>query len=118
MDAIPGSCAISAASTGGWSRSTVITSQLPVDRWHEVTGDPTYADGILDSVGDFANTKAAPAPAGEPAWSAECLCRSLVSTLDDLNVEAYALRFNVEGGVHSWTLHGRPNCAYNWQPRS
>ena len=29
-------------------RSTVITSQLPVDRWHEIIGDPTYADAILD----------------------------------------------------------------------
>jgi DNA replication protein DnaC len=29
-------------------RSTVITSQLPVDRWHEVVNDPTYADAILD----------------------------------------------------------------------
>ncbi len=30
------------------SRSTVITSQLPVARWHEIIGDPTYADAILD----------------------------------------------------------------------
>ena len=29
-------------------RSTIITSQLPVDKWHEVIGDPTYADAILD----------------------------------------------------------------------
>jgi DNA replication protein DnaC len=29
-------------------RSTVITSQLPVDKWHDVIGDPTYADAILD----------------------------------------------------------------------
>jgi DNA replication protein DnaC len=29
-------------------RSTVITSQLPVDRWHEIIRDPTYADAILD----------------------------------------------------------------------
>lgn len=29
-------------------RSTVITSQLPVDRWHEIIGDPTYADAIMD----------------------------------------------------------------------
>ena len=29
-------------------RSTVITSQLPIDRWHEIIGDPTYADAILD----------------------------------------------------------------------
>lgn len=29
-------------------RSTVLTSQLPVTRWHEQIGDPTLADGILD----------------------------------------------------------------------
>ena len=29
-------------------RSTLITSQLPVSRWHEIIGDPTYADAILD----------------------------------------------------------------------
>jgi len=28
--------------------STVITSQLPVDHWHEIIGDPTIADVILD----------------------------------------------------------------------
>ena len=29
-------------------RSTIVTSQLPVDRWHQVVNDPTYADAILD----------------------------------------------------------------------
>ena len=29
-------------------RSTIITSQLPVENWHQVIGDPTYADAILD----------------------------------------------------------------------
>lgn len=29
-------------------RSTLVTSQLPVDQWHEVIGDPTLADAILD----------------------------------------------------------------------
>lgn len=29
-------------------RSTVVTSQLPVSHWHEVVGDPTLADAILD----------------------------------------------------------------------
>lgn len=29
-------------------RSTLLTSQVPVDKWHEVIGDPTYADTILD----------------------------------------------------------------------
>jgi len=29
-------------------RSTVVTSQMPVSHWHEVVGDPTLADAILD----------------------------------------------------------------------
>lgn len=29
-------------------RSTILTSQLPVARWHEQIGDATMADGILD----------------------------------------------------------------------
>jgi len=29
-------------------RSTVVTSQLPVEKWHEWLGDPTLADAILD----------------------------------------------------------------------
>lgn len=29
-------------------RSTVLTSQLPVDKWHSQIGDPTIADSILD----------------------------------------------------------------------
>ena len=29
-------------------RSTILTSQRPVSRWHEQIGDPTLADGILD----------------------------------------------------------------------
>jgi DNA replication protein DnaC len=28
--------------------STVVTSQLPVNKWHEWIGDPTVADAILD----------------------------------------------------------------------
>src|ERR1700740_2598407 len=30
------------------ARSPLLTSQLPVSRWHEQIGDPTIADGILD----------------------------------------------------------------------
>ena len=30
------------------ARSTILTSQLPVARWHEQIGEPTSADGILD----------------------------------------------------------------------
>lgn len=28
--------------------STIVTSQVPVERWHDVIGDPTLADAILD----------------------------------------------------------------------
>jgi DNA replication protein DnaC len=28
--------------------STIITSQLPLDRWHDVIDEPTFADAILD----------------------------------------------------------------------
>ena len=29
-------------------RSTIIMSQLPIDKWHDAIGDPTLADAILD----------------------------------------------------------------------
>jgi DNA replication protein DnaC len=29
-------------------RSVVITTQVPVERWYEIIGDPTIADAILD----------------------------------------------------------------------
>lgn len=31
-------------------RSTIITSQFPVDKWHGLIGDPTYADAIMDRI--------------------------------------------------------------------
>jgi DNA replication protein DnaC len=30
--------------------STIITTQLPVEHWHQIIGDPTIADAILDRV--------------------------------------------------------------------
>ena len=30
------------------TRSTILTSQPPVTRWHDQIGDPTAADGILE----------------------------------------------------------------------
>jgi len=30
------------------SASTIITSQLPIEHWHEMIGDPTIADALLD----------------------------------------------------------------------
>jgi hypothetical protein len=34
--------------SGDRNCSMILTSQLPVSRWHEQIGDPTLADGILD----------------------------------------------------------------------
>lgn len=31
-------------------RTTIITSQLPVKKWHEVIGEKTLADAILDRI--------------------------------------------------------------------
>jgi len=30
------------------ARSTLATSQLPIEKWHGMIGDPTMADAILD----------------------------------------------------------------------
>jgi DNA replication protein DnaC len=32
------------------SRSTILATQLPLDHWHDVIGDPTIADAILDRI--------------------------------------------------------------------
>jgi hypothetical protein len=39
---------VAARSEDETRRSTIVTSQLPLSAWHEVVGDPTYADAILD----------------------------------------------------------------------
>ncbi|MGO9558756.1 MAG: IS21-like element helper ATPase IstB [Acidimicrobiales bacterium] len=36
-------------------RSTVVTSQLPIENWHEALGDPTIADAVLDRLLERAN---------------------------------------------------------------
>ena len=30
------------------NRSTLVTSQLPLDKWHAIIGDPSLADAIMD----------------------------------------------------------------------
>ena len=38
------------------TRSTLVTSQYPVDLWHERIGEPTLADAILDRLVHYAYT--------------------------------------------------------------
>jgi DNA replication protein DnaC len=33
-------------------RATLVTSQLPIEHWHDVIGDPTFGDAILDRLVD------------------------------------------------------------------
>ena len=45
------------------SRSTLVTSQLPLEKWHDILGDPTFADAILDRLvhnAHSSNSKAVP----------------------------------------------------------
>ena len=32
------------------SRGTIVVSQIPVDKWHQVIGHPTLADAICDRI--------------------------------------------------------------------
>ena len=32
------------------TRPTLVTSQLPIEKWHDLFGDPTFADAILDQL--------------------------------------------------------------------
>jgi DNA replication protein DnaC len=32
------------------ARSTIVTSQLPVESWHDYVADPTIADALLDRI--------------------------------------------------------------------
>lgn len=36
--------------------SVIITTQVPINRWHELIGDPTIADAIVDRVINKAHT--------------------------------------------------------------
>jgi DNA replication protein DnaC len=32
------------------SRSTILTSQFPVEAWHDLVGNPTLADAIMERI--------------------------------------------------------------------
>lgn len=63
-------------------RSTIITAQLPVSGWHQMIGEPTIADAILDRIihnahrielkGDSMRRKS-PNPALTPAENTEII---------------------------------------------
>jgi DNA replication protein DnaC len=46
------------------ARTTVITSQLPVEKWHDHLGDPTIADAVLDRVVHHAHRIKLKGPSG------------------------------------------------------
>ena len=54
------------------TRSMILTSQLPVARWHEQIGDPNVSDGILDRLVHNAHriAESARRGSGTPPWAA------------------------------------------------
>ena len=64
--------------------STLLTSQLPVSRWHDVVGEPTLADTILDRIAHDAqriDLKGARHRAhGPPLWTTGTSCNPLDQT--------------------------------------
>src|SRR5580704_1143393 len=60
--------------------STLITSQLPVEAWHEVIGEPTFADAILDRIVHNAYRLALEGPSMRKPEAAEA--EAAVSTND------------------------------------
>jgi DNA replication protein DnaC len=50
------------------SGSTLITSQLTVDKWHDVIGEPTFADAILDRLIHNAYRPRRPVDTQAPGW--------------------------------------------------
>ena len=32
------------------ARSTIVTSQFPIETWHEVVGSPTLADAVIERI--------------------------------------------------------------------
>ena len=43
-------------------RSTIVASQLPVDKWHAAISDPTLADAVMDRVCQAAHRVALKGP--------------------------------------------------------
>jgi DNA replication protein DnaC len=72
-------------------RSTIITAQLPVSAWHQMIGEPTIADAILDRIIHNAQEKAK----GKAGQIAEGLTRLDLVILDELGY----LPFSASGGA-------------------
>ena len=62
--------------------STLITSQLPVDSWHEVIGEPTFADAILDRLVHNAYRLALDGPSMRNPQTAR-VCRAVRRAADE-----------------------------------
>ena len=64
-------------------RSTIATSQLPIEEWHAVIGDPTLADAILDRLEVKAD--ATMLPEGSMDIAVDCMLHSLALHSDWLS---------------------------------
>jgi DNA replication protein DnaC len=77
--------------------STLITSQLPTDTWHEVIGEPTFADAILDRIVHNAYRLALDGPSMRKIQAAEM--EAAVPVVDTTSSTSETTTKFVKGGV-------------------
>lgn len=63
--------------------STIVTSQLPVEHWHEMIGNPTVADAILDRLVHNAHRLQLDGPSMRKLKAAETVDRQPLSVVDE-----------------------------------
>jgi DNA replication protein DnaC len=72
--------------------STLITSQLPVNKWHEVIAEPTFADAILDRIVHNAYRLDLDGPSMRKIKAAESGSEPSDATVDTTAKQAKAVR--------------------------
>jgi len=50
IDGVAQHCLLEVVDDRVGTRSTIVTSQLPIDKWHGTIGDPSVADAMLDRI--------------------------------------------------------------------
>ena len=96
-------------------RSTIVTSQLPVETWHEVIGEPTFADAPA-AIGEIANRGGERAlewldRAATPAAWSERTVRWTVPTLEERDRAVLLSKLQIQGSPGSATPRALPASA-------
>ena len=63
----------------------LITSQLPLAKWHEIIGEPTFADAILDRIGAMPTDSSLTDPQGAKPWPRKMVSQPLTNRKENDN---------------------------------